>query len=138
MAAGAVLFADGCNRNPLGRRSLSGNVRFAGKPLDKGTIDFRPVAGNKSVASGAPIHNGAYSVSTVQGLPPGKYEVRIFSSLEDTRPRPPGPPSGGSPPAIERLPPRFNIKTEQVVEVTAAGPNRFDFDIPAEYALKAL
>jgi hypothetical protein len=132
VVAGALLFAAGCQDNPLGRRSVSGQVRFAGKPLEKGTIDFRPIAGNRSVASGARITSGGYTIVTRQGLPPGKYEVRIFSSLDDTRPRPAGPPGGGSPPAIEQIPPRFNVKTEQVVEVTAAGPNRFDFDIPAK------
>jgi hypothetical protein len=132
LAAAAVFFSGGCNQNRLGRVAISGSVIFRGKPLERGTIDFRPVAGFKSVGSGANIANGDYQIAALQGVPPGKYEVRIFCSKADTRPRPPGPPGAGSPPAIEQIPPQFNTKTEQTVEITAAGPNRFDFDIPAE------
>ena len=111
--------------------AVSGHVKFQGKPLEKGTIDFRPVPGSRSVPSGAKILGGDYKIATLQGLPPGKYEVRINSS-KDVPPPKGAPPGGGNPPAEEQIPPQYNTETTQVVEVTAAGPNRFDFDIPAQ------
>jgi hypothetical protein len=127
----AISLSAGCSSNKLGRVAVSGNVKFQGKPLEKGTIDFRPVPGSKSVSSGAPITRGAYQIDTLRGLPPGKYEVRIFSS-KDVPPPKDAPPGGGNPPAVELIPPEYNIQTTQIVEVTAAGPNHFDFDISAK------
>ena len=132
LVAIAWLPSTGCNRNPLGRVPISGKVNFEGKPLDKGTIDFRPFAGEKSVSSGAAIADGVYEIANLKGLPPGRYEVRIFSSKEDMSPPPEGVRPGGMRPGIERLPPRFNVQSTQIVEVTAAGPNQFNFDIPAK------
>ncbi len=130
LLAAAMLVPAGCNRNRLGRMAISGKVSFQGKPLDKGTIDFRPVAGNNSVSSGAVITDGAYEIAAAQGLPPGKYEVRIYSSREDTSPLPPGVPPGAMRPGIDRIGPDFNIHTKLTADVAAVGPNQFDFDIP--------
>jgi hypothetical protein len=57
--------------------------------------------------------------------------VRIFSSKEDTSPLPEGVPPGVARPWIERIPEKFNIKTEQIVEVTSEGSNEFNFEIPS-------
>ena len=115
----------------MGRLALSGHVTFEGKPLDLGTIDFRPLQGSKGVASGAAIRDGQYQIEAQRGLPPGKYEVRIFSSRDDTSPLPEGVEPGGMRPAIERLPPSVNIETKLEVTVSADAKNEFNFDIPA-------
>ena len=120
----------GCGGNPRGRLPVSGKVSFRGKPLEKGTIDFRPVD-KRSVGSGAQIVNSAYQIEELKGLPPGKYEVRVFSSKPDTSPLPEGVPPGVDRPWIELIPPNFNVQTEQMVEVTGDGPNEFVFEIPA-------
>ncbi len=127
----AIFLFGGCGRNPAGRLAVSGKVQFDGMPLEKGTIDFRPVAGSNGISSGAAILDGAYHIATARGLPPGKYEVRIFSSEEDMSPPAEGVPPGAMRPAIERIPPEFNARTTQVVEVAPAGRNQFDFDVPA-------
>lgn len=119
----------GCSDNPLGRMPISGRITFDGQPLDVGTIDFRPPQGTKGVGSGAAVRAGIYQIEEKRGLPPGKYEVRIFSSKEDTSPLPEGVAPGGMRPGVERLPPKVNLKTELVAEVTADGPNEFVFDI---------
>ncbi len=127
----ACLALAGCNDNPLGRLAVSGQVNFGGVPLDKGTIDFRPAKGGRGVASGATISAGRYQIEAKRGLPPGTYEVRIFSSREDTSPLPEGVAPGGQRPAIERLPPQVNVETELEVTVAAGAANEFNFDVPA-------
>jgi hypothetical protein len=128
----AVLTATGCNDNKLGRLPVSGRVTFEGQPLDLGTIDFRPPPGTGGVGSGAAIRGGQYAIEAKRGLPPGKYEVRIFSSKDDTSPLPEGVEPGGMRPAIERLPPRFNVETELEITVQTGAENKFDFDIPSK------
>ena len=128
-----LAFLTGCGNNPLGREPIEGTVTFKGAPLDQGSIEFRPVEKRGGVSSGARIADGAYSIPTEKGLPPGEYRVTIFSAAEDTSPAPSGPP-GSSPmrgprPSIERIPAQYNRASRIVVEVTDGGENRFDYDI---------
>ena len=122
----AGLLLSGCGGNALGRLPISGKVTLQGKPLERGNIDIRPAAGVNGVGAGANIEQGAYAIAEERGLPPGEYEVRVHSSKEDPRPAPPG---GGSRPAIEQIPAKYNSRTELKIEVKADGENVFNFDL---------
>ena len=136
----ALLPLLGCGEpNPLGRKAISGTVEFDGSLLATGLIEFSPKdpAGQ---STGASIRNGHYQIEAHQGVPPGSYLVRITSPTDQEEPvpeeelRPPGPQESGPrqpPPATERIPAEYNTKSDKLVEVTEAGPNEFDFDIPA-------
>jgi hypothetical protein len=124
----------GCGAdNPLGRQAISGTVTLDGQPIAAGSIEFAPRQ-HGGVGSGAMITAGSYQIAAAKGLPPGKYLVRIFAP-EDAQAAPAEPsvpgPTGPSqpPPGVERIPPEYNAKSDKVVEVTAAGPNEFDFAI---------
>ncbi len=123
----------GCGGNPLNRQAVSGKITLDGAPLDQGAIEFRPTQRKGTVSSGAVIHNGQYSVEAQKGLPPGEYRVMIFSAAADTSPMPAGPPGSGPVighrPTIERIPAKYNVKTEQIVEITDGGDNQFNYDI---------
>ncbi|MBN2290897.1 MAG: hypothetical protein JXM70_00645 [Pirellulales bacterium] len=123
----------GCGGNPLNRQAVSGEVKLDGVSLDQGTIEFRPTQRKGTVSSGAVIRDGKYNIETQKGLPPGEYRVMIFSAAADKSPIPAGPPGSGSfeghRPTIERIPPQYNTKTEQIVEITDGGSNRFSYDI---------
>ena len=116
----------------------AGEILLDGQPLDTGSIEFSPHE-HAGVRSGTMIENGAYAIPGNKGLPPGKYLVRIFSPVEAApppeEPSVPGPtvpgPVGPSqpPPGVERIPPEFNEESEEVIDVTEAGPNEFNFDI---------
>ena len=108
-------------------------MTLGGELLDQGTIEFAP-QGAAGVGSGAVIRNGVYEIPTRNGLPPGTYLVRIYSSdKEATEPQEPSPPGPtNAPPAKQRIPAAYNTQSDRTVEVTADGPNRFDFDIPRE------
>jgi hypothetical protein len=110
----------GCGRgNPLARQAISGHVTIDGAALDQGMIEFSPESG-RGIASGAPVKDGAYSIPTAKGLPPGKYVVRINSTVLD-----PSKKDGIT--GIERLAPTYNVQSKIVVEVVAGGTTTFDF-----------
>jgi hypothetical protein len=67
-----------------------------------------------------------------KGLFPGRYRVSIYGG--DGMPS-----SGNAEPSSaprgfvrhkERVPPKYNVKSELIVEVKEDGPNQFDFNIP--------
>jgi len=132
------VLAVGCGKpNPLGRKAITGEIIFDGAPLEHGLIEFTPTDAN-GVSTGSSIQGGAYEIAAHQGVPPGKYTVRITSPIDTADVTeviaPPGPQEGGPrqpPPATERIPAEFNRKSDKQVTVTDDGPNRFDFNIPA-------
>lgn len=134
----ALLSTSGCQpANPLGRVAVSGNVTLDGTPIDEGTIEFAPHAG---VGSGAKIVNGRYALEEVRGLPPGKYQVRIYSPrlpvrAEETPPgAPPGPPGPESSLlGVERVAAKFNTRTTLTAEVPQnSEPLTFDFAVTSK------
>ena len=118
-------------------------IRWEARPLgvgdarrcadQKGSIGFQPV--DKSVTSGGDaITNGKYSIPRETGLPVGKYRVTINA---------PKPGTGGDvaaaalpgeavPVPQELIPPEWNAKSEQFIEVTEKGPYVFNFDVKSK------
>jgi hypothetical protein len=123
-----LVLSVGCNsKSPTGRYTVSGAVTFQGKPLEQGTIEFAPEGG---AASGTVITGGAYTVPERQGLRPGPYQVRIYSS--DTAASEPAPEFPGQPTKVakERIPAQYNSKSTLTAKVQEGGSNQFNFDIP--------
>jgi len=79
-----VLLLAGCSSN--GRVAVSGTVSLDGKPLESGTISFRPASGKSGSSSGGQIRQGRFQLAAQQGLVPGKYlvTVRAFQSTGRT------------------------------------------------------
>jgi hypothetical protein len=132
LLAGAIALgaACGCGNAP-NRQEVTGEVTLKGQPVADGVINFAPVDG-QATGDGAQIVNGKYRIPKEKGLAPGKYRVAIYagdgrSGAGDASPDSPyARQKAGS----ERVPPKYNEKSELVKEVTSGGPNRFDFDIP--------
>lgn len=125
---GALLvLAAGCAES---KKPVTGQVTFDGKPLEAGMIVFTPVDANVKAVGGAPIINGAYTIpGGEKGLPPGKYKVAITSG-DNTKPKEETPGTGGQEgPGAERIPKQYNAETKLTADVTAAGPNNFDFKL---------
>jgi hypothetical protein len=91
--------------------------------------DRLPITG--SVISGALIQEGEYNILLEKGLRPGKYRVQITSPDLNAPPvmAPATPSTPSFPVQPERIPPEYNVKSSQMVEVTTDGDNRFVFDI---------
>jgi hypothetical protein len=130
-----LLMLGGCGDGKPRRYEISGTVLFLGQPLDQGSILFVPRSADVS-ESGAPIRQGKYVVPQSHGLAPGTYEVRISSPEPGTDVRKELDPeqAGGEPYPIrrERIPSRYNTKSELRIEVKDSGPFTFDFDLKAK------
>lgn len=116
------LLAPGCGgRSDLGL--VDGKVTLDGKPLADAFVEFVPKSSG-SVATGRTDQNGEYSMMfsrDVKGASIGENIVRI--STYDVRDE------GGKEVHIpERIPTKYNSKSEQVVTVEQ-GRNRLDFDL---------
>ena len=123
-----VLLICGCG-NPLGRRAIDGRVTLDGAPLKSGNINFIPKQSG-GVGSGTIISQGEYHLEDDKGLPPGTYLVQVFSPSESTSsPAPMGAPGRLPPPAVERIPPQYNVNSTLEVVVTESGSINFDFDL---------
>jgi hypothetical protein len=120
----------GCS-DPRGRQEVTGEVRFRGQPVEEGVIQFAPLDG-QATGDGALIVNGQYRIPRAKGLSPGKYRVTIVAGngISGQGDASPDTPNAGRPPVGERIPPDYNEHSRIVKEVTAGGPNRFDFNIP--------
>jgi hypothetical protein len=126
VAAGCLLSLAGCE-NTGGKLAVSGSVSLKGEPLNKGTITFL-LPEEKTPTAEALIENGKYSLPAVSGLLPGKYRVRI-SAIEEFVITPEDYAAGKQPPPNrERVPPKYNTDSQEMVEVTKE-KNQFDFQI---------
>jgi hypothetical protein len=111
----------GCGEpNPLGRRAVHGAVTFQGQPVDHGGIQFIPDDLQHGVSSGAMIQAGKYRIKTAEGLPPGSYKVVISSPDRVEKAKAEGPPGEEVTVARERIPRKYNSKSELKIEVPKA------------------
>jgi hypothetical protein len=108
------------------RVEVSGTVTLDGKPLPAGTIQFDPEAGEAGASSAAEVAGGKFAIERSQGLVPGKYRISI-SSHRPRQIKPDEDPGAAPAPRPETIPARYNTRTTLSKEVTADGPNQFDF-----------
>lgn len=125
-----LFMAVGCS-DGKGPQRVSGSVFFKGQPLDDGEIQFRPFDPTTPSLSGGSIVDGTYDVPAASGLMPGKYRViinspdrsqKIYVARAD-------PEMGGGYVFKERIPAKFNTKSNETIEVKLGGDNVFDFKI---------
>ncbi len=102
--------------------------------MDKGSINFAsPEAGG--VSSGAVIQDGRYTIPVENGLPPGKYLVRIYASAKQPAtevPKVPGPAGPAGHPG-QRIAAAYNEESTLFVEVPKGeSACSFDFDVKSK------
>jgi hypothetical protein len=114
---------------------VSGKIVLDGAPLDSGSIRFTARSREKFMAAGALIRDGSFRIPRDKGLVPGTYQVEI-SAPDDKSPLVMTPVGNGRSTLVakERIPPEYNTKSNQQVEVTADGDNKFDFNIASKSA----
>lgn len=115
----------------LPRERVSGTVTLGGEPLESGLIQFEPTSPDVPTMTGAEIQNGQYAVPRAEGPVPGSYRVIITSNPKEAELDPEeGEMPGMVPmPKTAGIPARYNAQTELTAEVTAGGPNTFDFSL---------
>ncbi|MCS7239254.1 MAG: carboxypeptidase-like regulatory domain-containing protein [Thermoguttaceae bacterium] len=105
---------------------VEGRVTLDGQPLANATVLFIPQAGRP--ASGVTDSNGRYVLEYEpgkRGAPVGTCRVQITTARGETV----GPDRKPIPPVPEKVPMRYNVKTELSVVVEAGKSNKFDFDL---------
>jgi hypothetical protein len=124
-----LLVWTGCDgpTDDLPREPVWGSVRFEGKPVETGVIQFHPSSGPGQTQAGAVIRGGSYSIPRQEGPVPGSYRVVISSAVGAAAPA--GPPGRELPPPKESIPARYNTKSGLTAEVKKGGDNQFDFDL---------
>ncbi len=115
----------GCTHN--GRVAIEGTVTLDGRPLHEAQIAFFPMPGCTGPTVGGDIIDGRFAIPADKGPLAGNYRVVINKSG----------PTGRQVRDLRRntiideyaqiLPARYNERTELEAEVTAGGPNRFEF-----------
>ena len=119
----------GCGEdNRLARVVVSGTVNYDGKPVQKGQIRFLPQPGTSGPATIDPIDGGRYTTTNTDGVPVGSHRVEItgYDPVEYAN-APTGP---GSPPVRQRLPEKYNRKSELTVTLDADSDDKpLDFNL---------
>jgi hypothetical protein len=113
----------------LNRQAISGTVTLNGEPIAAGAIMFEPAARRPGTLVGATIRQGLFTISSSEGPVPGTYRVRIYAS-SGKQARPARGQTERTPrPMIERLPTRYNARSELSAEVVTERANRYRFDL---------
>jgi len=87
MACLAILVAIGCNGDGLTRVGIEGELSAQNGPIANATVQFVPEAGTVGEgAIGLADSNGKFTVISsrdqAEGLPPGKYRVRVSQMID--------------------------------------------------------
>ena len=113
------------------REPVHGTVTIDGQPLAEGQIVFTPKPGTASPTAGAMIKDGSYKVSTTNEKFVGAFRVEITASRPDGR-TVKGPRGETIEGMSNYIPARFNTASELSAEVTASGPNQFNFPLQSK------
>jgi hypothetical protein len=122
-----LLAVAGCGSGGPSRLRVVGAVTLDGKPLADGAISFMPAG--KGVAAGATIAGGHYVVEGARGPTPGEYRVEIRASAPSGKQVKDSFGQASISETESIIPARYNDKTTLRVEITAAGPNQFDYSL---------
>jgi hypothetical protein len=120
----------GCSGGKLDKVTVSGEVRYNGKPLQHGQVRFVPVDGTSGPVSGGVITNGHYVAEGKGGVPLGEHrvEIRAYRPVKGSGAGLAGEQGGVS---EQYLPGKYNgqsILTAVISRDSAASPINFDLD----------
>ena len=133
--AGACVIA-GCGgpADGLPRHAVGGSVKFNGKPLKEGSIQFQPTSPRETTAAGGPIVDGKYSIPKFEGLVPGKYLVMISGIKAEAAPTKPEIPGESKPAPVAKdpIPAEYNARSTLTAEIKQDAANEFDFALQSK------
>jgi hypothetical protein len=127
-----ILVCTGCNSRPA-TVAIQGTVSYAGRPVERGSIDFVPTESTPGGSANASIQNGHYAVDQKWGLrPDGVYLVQITAFRKSGKVEPNRIKRGGPPlPVMENfMPEKYNTRSGLKVRVSElSNKDRLDFDL---------
>jgi hypothetical protein len=130
----AMALALGCGSNKYA--PVSGKVTLNGKPLPKAHVMFSPVGKPGSIeagegSAGTTNEKGEFTLKSStgkNGALVGDHQVSISALEAQVGDRDTRPPRGG-PPMTDKVPSRYNSKSELTFSVPSGGSNKADFDL---------
>ncbi len=126
VALGMMSCLAGCGKkDPFARQPVRGTVSWEGKPIQYGSINLEPAAGQKTAASAA-IADGVFSIPREAGPSPGSYAVWVHAFDRGADPPPGTAPGSEGPPPQEILPEKYRKAPALQIEIreaTDAAPN---------------
>jgi len=128
--------AVGCSSSEFDLAPVSGIVTLDGEPLADGGVSFQPLAqaGSTSGGPGSTSRTdaeGRFSLSTIDGQPGaviGSHQVKVFSYS----PEMPIASDTDSGPSKERVPARYNYRTQLTFDVPAGGTEQANFELTTD------
>jgi hypothetical protein len=130
----AALFGCGSS-DGLNRQAISGIVTLDGQPISSGAILFEPASRESGTAVGATIRQGTFTIKKYEGAVPGPYRVRIYSSSGIQAAPAKGQTDRTPRPMVERVPARYNTRTELSASVMGRDVNRYRFDLSSDRSI---
>jgi hypothetical protein len=137
----ALVTLFGCGK-PYKVAPVSGRITLDGKPLTKATVTFAPLGTKENQSPGPTSHGGTdadgrykLSLSTAPPIPGsvvGKNRVYISTVLSDpaTAGAADDRDAGGAVRRVkDKVPERYNLRTELVFEVLPEGTDKADFEL---------
>lgn len=125
----------GCGKRGPDLMPISGEVKFDGKPLATGVIEFIPNPDTNGPSTGAQIEAGRYSVPRDKGAVVGNYRVQI-TSIQKTGEKIPagtGAPEGTMVDDIRQVIPRaYNSESTLTAKVVKGDNAKTNFDLKSE------
>ena len=118
---GLLFVANGCAKPGPKVYPVSGSVTLDGQPLSEGTVYFKTIATGEIDA--LPVKAGQFAGKAAEGN--RRVEVVAYRSI---------PVAGQMGGEVQEslIARRFNIDSTLTAEVTAAGPNTFEFAVAAK------
>jgi hypothetical protein len=103
-----------------------------GRPLDRGYISLRPMAGTRGPTAGSEVTDGKFHIAAREGTREGKFRVEITASRKTGR-QVPDDLGGGMADVYEQyLPARYNAQSELTAEIRANERNELRFELQSE------
>jgi hypothetical protein len=126
----------GCNPSPFKLVPVSGSVSLDGQPLAGGIVNFQPIVAGPGATAGpgstARIGtDGRYTLATIRGeagAVVGKHRVKIYSYNAETAKQD----ANGGPREREKVPPKYNYKSDVTFDVPVEGTDKADFSLEAK------
>jgi hypothetical protein len=126
----------GCNSQPFAVAQVSGRVTLDGKPLPKASITFVPLATKENLAPGPTATaltdaDGRYTLTVNKDTPGavvGRCRIFVTTMFTDAPP----PDRDGGPPVRmpkDKVPERYNVRTDLTYDVPRDGTDHADFDL---------
>jgi hypothetical protein len=117
------------------RPTVTGTVRLDGQLLAKGSIALEPIDGTPGPGGGGGIDkDGKYEIR--QGLQPGRYRIKIRSTMTTGRQVRSTIPSELVDEEVSVIPEQYNSPQSTLTRVVGPGENVFHFDLKGSAARK--